>query len=109
MVTALELDEVVREARARTGVPGVAAGVLAGGSVEAVADGTLALGGDDPVRVDTPFRVASLTKPFTAALCFRSLDPDEQLRALLSHTAGLRCDALEPLPEAARGLFSSSH
>src|SRR6266404_9685329 len=105
MVTALELEDVVREARLRTGVPGVVAGVLTDGALEIVADGVLALGDDEPVRADTPFRVASLTKPFVAALAFRSAEPGERLRQLLSHTAGLRCDAPEPLPEKARGLF----
>ena len=50
--------EIVREARARTGVPAVAAGLLAGGRVELAADG--------PVDVETPFRIASITKWFTA-------------------------------------------
>ena len=108
MVTAFELEEVLREARARTGVPGVAAGISADGAVALAADGVLELGGGEPVQADTPFRVASITKPFTAALCFASLEPDERVRALLSHTAGLHCDSLEPLPEGAQGLFSAS-
>ena len=109
MVTAFELEEAVLEARARTGVPGVAAGVLVGGAMALAADGVLELGGDDPVQVDTPFRIASITKPFTSALCFRSFEPDERVRAFLSHTAGLHCDSLEPLPEALQGLFSYSN
>lgn len=109
MVTAFELDEVVREARTRTGVPGVAAGVLVDGAVALAADGVLELGGDDPVQADTPFRIASITKAFTSALCFRSFEPDERVRALLSHTAGLRCDSLDPLPEVSQGLFSYSN
>ena len=109
MVTAFELEEVLREARARTGVPGVAAGISADGAVALAADGVLELGGGESVRADTPFRVASITKPFTAALCFASLEPDERLRALLSHTAGLHCDSLEPLPDEAQGLFSYSN
>src|SRR5947209_3281615 len=109
MVTAFELEEVVREARAKTGVPGVAAGVLADGTVALTADGVLALGGDASVRADTPFRIASVSKAFTSALCFRSMEPDDRVRAFLSHTAGLRCDALEPLPDEAQGLFSYSN
>ena len=109
MVPAFELEEIVRDARVRTGVPGVAAGVLTDGSVEVVADGALTVGGDEPVRADTPFRIASLTKPFVAALAFRGAEPDERLRRLLSHTAGLRCDLPEPLPEEAQGLFSYSN
>jgi len=109
MVTAFELEGVIRAARAKTGIPGVAAGVLSDGAVALAADGVLELGGDDPVRADTPFRIASVTKPFTAALCFRSMEPDDRVRAFLSHTAGLRCDALEPLPDEAQGLFSYSN
>ena len=109
MVTALELDEVVRAARARTGVPGVAAGVLHGGSIELVADGVLVLGREEPVRPDTPFRVASISKPFTSALCVECLDVDDRLRSLLSHTAGLRRESLQPLPEETQGLFSYSN
>ncbi|HET8895167.1 MAG TPA: serine hydrolase domain-containing protein [Gaiellaceae bacterium] len=109
MVTAFELEEAVREARARTGVPGVVAGISTAGKVEVAADGVLALGSDDPVRTDTPFRIASITKSFTAALCFACLEPDERVRALLGHTAGLRCDSCKPLPEKAQGLFSYSN
>jgi CubicO group peptidase (beta-lactamase class C family) len=110
MVTAFELEELVRDARARTGVPGVAAGFLHGGSdVELVADGVLELGRHTRVRPDTPFRIASVSKPFTSALCVDCLPLDERLRALLSHTAGLRCESLELLPEEARGLFSYSN
>ena len=60
------LAEIVRDARARTGVPAVAAGLLVGDSVELAADG--------PVEVETPFRVASITKWFTASLTALCLD-----------------------------------
>ena len=109
MVTAFELADVVRDARARTGVPGVVAGLLVDGAVEIATDGVLARGADAPVQADTPFRIASITKAFTAAACFRSLEPDDELRALLSHTAGLQCDSRQLLPEEARGLFSYSN
>jgi CubicO group peptidase (beta-lactamase class C family) len=93
------LGEIVREARARTRVPAVAAGLFLDGIVEAAADG--------PCDVETPFRVASITKWFTASLA--CLVMEEPPRALLSHTAGLRSDALEPLPEVCRGLWSYSN
>jgi CubicO group peptidase (beta-lactamase class C family) len=103
-----ELAEIVRAARARTGVPAVAAGLLDGEEVELAAAG--------PVTVETPFRVASITKWFTASLATLCLDLDEPLagvaastRALLSHTAGLRPESAEPLPEACRGLWSYSN
>jgi CubicO group peptidase (beta-lactamase class C family) len=96
------LAEIVREARARTSVPAVAAGLLVGDRVELAADG--------PVEVETPFRVASITKWFTASLTALCLDLDESgARAWLSHTAGFRPESTEPLPEACRGLWSYSN
>src|SRR6478672_12676490 len=77
------LAEIVRDARARTGVPAVAAGLLVGERVELAADG--------PVEVETPFRIASITKWFTASLAALCLDLDDSgARAWLSHTAGFR-------------------
>ncbi len=101
------LVEIVREARTRTGVPAVTAGLLRRGRAELAADG--------PVDVDTPFRIASISKWFTAALATLSLDPDEELAGgaspgrLLSHTADLRPESAELLPEACRGLWSYSN
>jgi CubicO group peptidase (beta-lactamase class C family) len=109
MVPAFELQEIVREARSRTGVPGVAAGLLLGGEAVTVADGVLVLEGDDPVRADTPFRIASISKPFTASLALSCLPLDERLQGWLSHTAGLRCESQQPLPDGAEGLFSYSN
>jgi CubicO group peptidase (beta-lactamase class C family) len=109
MVPAFELEEIVRDARARTGVPGVAAGLYVAGQVVSVADGVLQLGEDEPVRPATPFRIASISKPFTASLALSCLPADAQLRAWLGHTAGLRPEAAEPLPEEAQGLFSYSN
>jgi CubicO group peptidase (beta-lactamase class C family) len=114
MVPAFELAEIVRAARARTGppgdaVPGVAAAVWVDGRVETCADGLLELGRDEPVRPETPFRVASISKPFTASLALSCLPADGELRAWLSHTAGLRPEAAEPLPDEALGLFSYSN
>ena len=65
------LAEMVREARARSGVPAVAAGLLVGERVEFAADG--------PVDVETPFRIASITKWFTASLATLLLDLDVPL------------------------------
>ena len=101
------LAEIVREARARTGVPAVAAGLLVGERVELAADG--------PIEVETPFRIASITKWFTASLATLLLDLDAPLesgasaRRLLSHTADLRPSSRALLPEPCRGLWSYSN
>jgi CubicO group peptidase (beta-lactamase class C family) len=103
------LREIVRDARARTGVPGVAVGVFRDGEVETCADGVLQLGGDVAVRPETPFRIASISKPFTASLALSYLPLDEPLERWLSHTAGFRCESETPLPAGAEGLFSYSN
>lgn len=101
------LTEIVREARARTGIPAVAAGLLVGERVELAADG--------PVEVETPFRIASITKWFTASLAALLLDLDAPLEdganagRLLSHTADLRPNSRAPLPDVCRGLWSYSN
>ena len=101
------LLEIVREARARTGVPAVTAGLLVGEQVELAAAG--------PVEGDTPFRVASITKWFTASLAALLLDLEAPVDGgasaarLLSHTADLRPNSRELLPEPCRGLWSYSN
>src|SRR4051812_47915969 len=109
MVTRLELEDIVRGARSATGIPGVAAGGLADGATAGVAEGGLELGREDPVGPETPFRVASISKPFTASLALASGAVDPQLEAWLSHTAGLCPESATPLPEAAQGLWSYSN
>jgi|SRR5579862_2703761 len=93
--------EIVRAARERTGVPGVAAGLLRNGRVELAADGD--------AEVDTPFRIASITKSFTATLLAESGLLDDRARSLLSHTAGWRPESAQPLPEPCAGLWSYSN
>src|SRR3954469_19240836 len=102
------LAEIVREARARTGVPAVTAGLLVGERMELAADG--------PVETDTPFRIASITKWFTASLAALLLDLDAPSDSggasagrLLSHTADLRPNSRQLLPEPCRGLWSYSN
>ena len=109
MNTGFRLEEAVREARAATGVPGVAAGLLRDGDTVFAADGVLELGRTEPVHPETPFRIASITKPFTAMLCAATAGLDEPMRALLSHTAGLRCESSHALPPSAEGLWSYSN
>src|SRR5262249_47635220 len=111
MATAIpqeRLAEILRDARARSGVPAVTAGLLVGERVELAADG--------PVEIETPFRIASITKWFTASLAALLLDLDApsspgavSAGRLLSHTADLRPNSRELLPEACRGLWSYSN
>jgi CubicO group peptidase (beta-lactamase class C family) len=102
------LAEIVRDVRARSGVPAVSAGLLVGERAEFAADG--------PVEIETPFRIASITKWFTASLAALLLDLDapagpggESAARLLSHTADLRQNSRELLPEQCRGLWSYSN
>ncbi len=73
-------------------VPAIAIGIAVGEDVE-----TLAIGCDP----DTRFRIASITKPFTATLALALLDSEEstgvwaqdvRVRHLLSHTSGYDCE-----------------
>jgi CubicO group peptidase (beta-lactamase class C family) len=91
------LADSVAAARERTGVPDVAAALHV--------DGRTSLAGS----AERPFRIASVTKSFTATLCFEAGPWDDRTRALLSHTAGYRPEAAEPLPESCAGLWSYSN
>jgi CubicO group peptidase (beta-lactamase class C family) len=93
-----QLGEIVREARSRTGVPAVAAGLFVNGAAELAADGDCS-----PA---TPFRVASVSKWFTASLVSACGALDDESRRWLSHTAGLRSEVAEPLPDECQGLWS---
>jgi CubicO group peptidase (beta-lactamase class C family) len=69
------------------------------------ADGHTELTGD----ADRPFRIASITKSFTATLLWETGRFDERARTLLSHTAGYRPERAEPLPSECAGLWSYSN
>jgi CubicO group peptidase (beta-lactamase class C family) len=89
--------EIVAEALAKTRVPDVAAALHAGG--ETVFAGS----------VERQFRIASITKSFTATLLSQTGQLDERARALLSHTAGYRPESTESLPPECGGLWSYSN
>ena len=91
------LPDVLREAQANTGVSAAAAGLHA----------------DDRTTVaglhERPFRIASITKSFTATAISLAGLLDDKRRALLSHTAGYRPERTEPLPPECAGLWSYSN
>lgn len=91
------LRKSVSEAQERTGIPAVAAALHV--------DGSTVFAGS----AERPFRIASITKSFTATLLWESGRLDERARALLSHTAGYRPESPEPLPAECAGLWSYSN
>jgi CubicO group peptidase (beta-lactamase class C family) len=95
------VESVVQREMERVGVPGVAVGTLHDGRVETGAWGVANLATGEPLRPDAAFRIASITKPFTATLTLAlHLDLDDAaltgedftLRHLLSHSSGLDCE-----------------
>ena len=112
-----KLAEVAAEARERWNVPGLAVGVLRDGEIVTAADGQQELGRPERVTPETVFRIASITKPFTATLAMTlvqegllALDEpppgthiEATVRQLLSHQAGLAAEWPEPLGLASTG------
>jgi CubicO group peptidase (beta-lactamase class C family) len=91
------LAEIMRDAQARTGVPVAAAALHV--------DGRTTLAGAH----GRPFRIASITKSFTATAISLAGLLDDRRRSLLSHTAGYRPERAEPLPPECAGLWSYSN
>jgi CubicO group peptidase (beta-lactamase class C family) len=58
---------------------------------------------------DRTFRIASITKSFTATALWEAGLFDERARTLLSHTAGYRPETPSPLPPECAGLWSYSN
>src|SRR5947208_4054563 len=76
-------------------VPGLVTLVSRRGEVHVDAIGTKAIGGSDPIRRDTIFRISSMTKPITAAAAMILLEEcrlrlDEPVDRLLPELAGRR-------------------
>jgi CubicO group peptidase (beta-lactamase class C family) len=91
------LADEVRSAQARTGVQYAAAALHVDG-------GTVLAGAHE-----RPFRIASITKSFTATAVSLAGLLDDRRRELLSHTAGYRPERPEPLPPECAGLWSYSN
>jgi CubicO group peptidase (beta-lactamase class C family) len=91
------LAEIVRDAQARTDVSSVAAALHV--------DRRTTFAGEH----ERPFRIASITKSFTATAISLAGLLDDRRRALLSHTAGYRPERAEPLPPECAGLWSYSN
>ncbi|HZS23494.1 MAG TPA: serine hydrolase domain-containing protein [Gaiellaceae bacterium] len=109
MNTRFSLTDELAAALEATRIPGAAAALHAGGATRLAAGGVRQLGQAEPVEVDTPFRIASITKSFTATLVAESGALDERRRALLAHVAGYRPESRDPLPEVCTGLWSYSN
>jgi hypothetical protein len=101
-VSGQQLAEWAAEARERWSVPGLAVGLLHEGETVVAADGVCELGSDERVLPETAFRIASITKPFTATLALalaqdRLLALDEPvLERLGLESTGAPDFALEP-------------
>jgi CubicO group peptidase (beta-lactamase class C family) len=87
------LDDEVTDAFARLGVPCAVVGVVADGRVETRGYGVTSLETGWPIPPGTIFRIASITKPFTATLALAAveeglLDLDEPIGERLPELAG---------------------
>ena len=87
----------VAAAQERTGIPEVAAALHM--------DGVTTFAGAS----ERPFRIASITKSFTATLLWETGRFDDDVRDKLSHTAGYRPESADPLPPECAGLWSYSN
>jgi len=109
-----QLAELAAEAGERWSVPGLAVGVLQDGEVVMAADGQRELGRPEPVTAEAVFRIASITKTFTATLAMTlvqdgliALDEpppatrvEATVRQLLSHQGGLAAEWPEGLDDS---------
>jgi CubicO group peptidase (beta-lactamase class C family) len=89
------MREVMAGAIERGDVPGLVALVHRRGETHVIALGKLALGGDAPMRRDTLFRIASLTKQITAVAAMTLVEEcklrlDDPVDDLLPELAGRR-------------------
>ncbi len=129
-MTAPEIASAAQESLDRWNVPGAAIGILKDGQTSFASFGVTSLETQQPVTPETLFRVASITKPFTATLAMTLVndglldldrpigaylpgvtltdgDPERQaritMRHLLSHTAGIDCELAVDLATVGNG------
>jgi CubicO group peptidase (beta-lactamase class C family) len=116
-VSAQQLAEWAAKARERWSVPGIAVGLLYDRETVFAADGVAELGGELRVTPETAFRIASITKPFTATLALSLVQDgllavdeppagsrvEATIRQLLSHQGGLACEWPPALAELGKG------
>ena len=79
----------------RSDIPGIVTLVARGDEVQVDALGTKVLGGSEPMRPDTIFRIASITKPVAAAATMILVDdgklrPDDAVERWLPELANRR-------------------
>jgi len=89
------MHEVMAGHVERGGLPGLVTLVSRRDEVHADAIGTMAVGGSEPMRRDTIFRIASMTKPVTAAAAMILVEEcrlrlDDPVDGLLPELAGRR-------------------
>ncbi|HWV35194.1 MAG TPA: serine hydrolase domain-containing protein, partial [Thermomicrobiales bacterium] len=124
------VDAPMRESLERWTVPGAAIGVYKDGETSFTSYGVTSLETQQPVTPETVFRVASISKPFTATLAMTLVEdglldldrpiveylpgvaisdaaPERQgkvtMRHLLSHTAGIDCELAADLANVGAG------
>lgn len=107
-----EIDRLFRDFAARGRVPGVAYGVIVDGElVHAGAFGTRDLATKAPVDADTVFRIASMTKSFTAVAILRLRDEgrlslDDPAEKYVPELAGLAYPSVDSPRITIRHLLS---
>jgi CubicO group peptidase (beta-lactamase class C family) len=110
-VDTARIDEIVARFAARGGQPGLAFGVVAGGDL-VHADGTgERFGGGPAPDAGTAFRIASMTKSFTASVLLLLRDEgalrlDDPVRQYVPELAGLRLPAADCPPVTIRHLLT---
>src|SRR5262245_35015701 len=108
------VDEKLEKQREEGKIPGVAWGVIRGGElVHTGGAGTLCDGEDRPPDADTVFRIASMTKSFTAATILALRDEgrlrlDDEVAAYVRELAAWRHAAADVPPSTIRHLLTMS-